>query len=145
MVRGKAATACREEPRKTKNRPSRELYQTVHTIQARGQLPRGHIHSDGHDTKSGTVKKERWRPKNADVKSVRIPLWNEIWATKLRLAKSSNKVVIKKIKQILFRFSVLREQGEVSIAREPFLDMTYMWGCVSHQRDQCSLNPLRYR
>lgn len=30
------------------------------------------------------------------------------------LAKSTNKVVIKKIKQILFRLSVLREQGEVS-------------------------------
>ena len=53
-------------------------------------------------------------PKKADVKSVKIPSWNEIWAAGLRLAKSTNKVVIKKIKQILFRLSVLREQGEVS-------------------------------
>ena len=85
---------------------SRELYQTVHTIQARGQLPRGHIQT--------AMTQNRWLPKKADVKSVKIPSWNEIWAAGLRLAKSTNKVVIKKIKQILFRLSVLREQGEVS-------------------------------
>ena len=129
MVRNKVATACREAPRKTKNRPSRELYQTVHTISSSVFRERNSgarvgpsgqevnfqkVTSDGHDTKSGTVKKERWPPKKADVKSVKMPLWNEIWATGLGLAKCTNKVVIKRIKQILFRLSVLRGQGEVS-------------------------------
>lgn len=40
--------------------------------------------------------------------------YGQLVETGLRLAKGTNKVVIKKIKQILFRLSVLREQGEVS-------------------------------
>ena len=40
--------------------------------------------------------------------------YGQLVETGLRLAKSTNKVVIQKIKQILFRLSVLREQGEVS-------------------------------
>ena len=46
--------------------------------------------------------------------------YGQLVETGLRLAKSTNKVVIKKIKQILFRLSVLRWTRRGLLAREPF-------------------------